>query len=293
MAVIRRLPGRARPREEVLREYQESNAKVRKNIPAVLWDFLAPDPDQFYRWRVQLDCGCIKELLTLDKEKLPTESRYRCDHLYHSQLQPGQVGCANDEHTRPQPYREIVAWGERREQTFPADPVESRYDDIDQELWAKIRHDAPHTSAFWIVTLSCGHRSEVCTDVDWKPEDGPRYARSEWVQKMSEDSEEYWASHPGGEHEREREHDRRMLAQGWPRPRPETLCFVCSWVRQIVACERVGWLVPRPKPRPSSPKQPSKASLQRRLREVEQQATQLREQLAQLHQKHDQGEGGA
>jgi hypothetical protein len=65
MAVIRRLPGRARPREEVLREYQESNAKVRRNIPAVLWDFLAPDPDQFYRWRVQLDCGCIKELLTL------------------------------------------------------------------------------------------------------------------------------------------------------------------------------------------------------------------------------------
>ena len=46
MAVIRRLPGRARPREEVLREYQESNAKVRKNIPAVLWDFMAPDPDR-------------------------------------------------------------------------------------------------------------------------------------------------------------------------------------------------------------------------------------------------------
>jgi hypothetical protein len=204
MAVIRRLPGRARPREEVLREYQESNAKVRRNIPAVLWDFVAPDPDQFYRWRVQLDCGCIKELLTSDKEKLPTESRYRCDHLYHSQLQPGQVGCFNDEHTRPQPYREIVEWGERREQRFPADPVESRDDDIDQELWAKIRHDAPHTSAFWIVTLSCGHRSEVCTDVDWKPEAGPRHASPERVQEMIEDFEEYWASHPGAEHERER-----------------------------------------------------------------------------------------
>jgi hypothetical protein len=33
--------------------------------------------------------------------------------------------------------------------------------------------------------------------------------------------------------------------------------------------------------------------LQRRLREAEQQATQLREQLAQLDEKHDQGEGGA
>jgi hypothetical protein len=153
MAVIRRLPGRARPREEVLQEYQEANAKVRRNLPAVLWDFVAPDPDQLYRWRVQLDRGCLTELLTFGKETLPTESTYRCDHLYHSQLQPGQVGCANDEHTRPQPYRAIVAWGERREQTFPADPVESRYDDIDQELWAKLRHDAPHTSAFWIVTL--------------------------------------------------------------------------------------------------------------------------------------------
>jgi hypothetical protein len=82
-------------------------------------------------------------------------------------------------------------------------------------LWTKIRHDAPHTSAFWIVTLSCGHRSEVCTDVDWKPEDGPRHASPERVQEMIENSEEYWASHPGAEHEREREHDRRMLAQGW------------------------------------------------------------------------------
>jgi hypothetical protein len=90
MALIRRLPGRARPREGVLREYQEFNAKVRKNIPAVLWDFLAPDPDQLYRWRVQLDCGCIKELFTFDKDKLPTESTYRCDHLYLSQLQPGR-----------------------------------------------------------------------------------------------------------------------------------------------------------------------------------------------------------
>ena len=77
MAVIRRLPGRARPREEVLREYQESTAKARRNIPAVLWEFLAPDPDQFYRWRVQLDCGCLKELLTAGKEELPTESTYR------------------------------------------------------------------------------------------------------------------------------------------------------------------------------------------------------------------------
>lgn len=143
------------------------------------------------------------------------------------------------------------------------------------------------------MTLSCGHRSEVCTDVDWKPEDLPRHASPERVQEMIVESQEYWASRPGVEYEPEREHDRRMLAQGWRLPQPETLCFVCSWVQQIVACERVGWLVPRPKPTPSSPKRPSKAGLQHRLREAEQQVAQLREQLAQLDERHDEGDGKA
>lgn len=54
VAVLRRLPGAARPRAEALREYEEFNARRRKRIAAVLWQFWAPDPDQFYRWRVQL-----------------------------------------------------------------------------------------------------------------------------------------------------------------------------------------------------------------------------------------------
>jgi hypothetical protein len=135
------------------------------------------------------------------------------------------------------------------------------------------------------VTLSCGHRTEVCTDVDWKPEDGPCRVNPQRLQEMTAEMEEYWAAHPDEATDREAEHHRRMLAQGWPSPEPETLCFVCSQVRQIVACEPVGWLGPRAKP--SSPKQPSKTSLQRRLREAEEQAVQLREQLAQLEKEAD------
>lgn len=33
-AVLRRLPGKARPREDALREYQDFNAKRRSHIPA-------------------------------------------------------------------------------------------------------------------------------------------------------------------------------------------------------------------------------------------------------------------
>jgi hypothetical protein len=57
-----------------LREYEEFNARRRKRIPAVLWPFWAPDPDQFYRWRVQLDCGCIREVMTTDKTQLGPSS---------------------------------------------------------------------------------------------------------------------------------------------------------------------------------------------------------------------------
>jgi hypothetical protein len=287
-AVICRLPGQARPREEVLEQYREEIAKVRSVVPAVLWEFLAPDPDRVYRWRVQLDCGCIKELFTWGEDQLPTEATYQCDHVYYSKLQPGQTFCDNQEHTRPQLYREIIDWEQRREVTFPPDPVEPR-DEFDPEIWVKIRHDAPHTSAFWRVRLVCGHRSEVCTDANWKPEDGPRHVSAERLQEMTAEFEEFWAAQPGVEDDREVAHHRRMLAQGWPRPQTEETCFACCRVRGIVACERVGWLVPpKPKPKePRLPRPPSKESLQRSLQRAEKRAARLREQLARLEAKEE------
>ncbi|MFF4242704.1 hypothetical protein ACFYYL_43150, partial [Actinomadura geliboluensis] len=63
-ATLRRLPGKARPQTEALREYQEFNSRLRDRIPAPLWAFFAPDPEEFYRWRIQLSCDCIKEVLT-------------------------------------------------------------------------------------------------------------------------------------------------------------------------------------------------------------------------------------
>ncbi|MFE2425753.1 hypothetical protein ACFXJ5_03165 [Streptomyces sp. NPDC059373] len=142
-----------------------------------------------------------------------------------------------------------------------------------------IRHDEPHTSAFWTVTLSCGHVTDaVAPDLDWKPSDGPRRACAKRQQEMIKEFEEFWASHPDWRDEREREHTRRMLAQGWPSPDPERLCYTCPQARFIVAYQRIGWLVAR-KPEPKSP---SRASLQRRLQQAEAEADRLRDQLAQF-----------
>src|SRR6266702_74814 len=74
-AVERRLPGRARPGEEVVREYQEFNAKLRERITPVLWVFFAPNPDGLYRWRVALDCGCITEVMTWGGDRLPADQQ--------------------------------------------------------------------------------------------------------------------------------------------------------------------------------------------------------------------------
>ncbi|MFD7553249.1 hypothetical protein ACFV9E_01775 [Streptomyces sp. NPDC059835] len=277
-AVARRLPGRAKQRTAILREYEEFNSERRRGIPPVLWPFFAPDPDRYYRWRVQLDCACIKELLTPGDCTAPSERQWR--GLGDGEaLPPGQVYCWHDD-AADAPYRDIVEWGDRQEVSFPADPVEPP-EWADAYVWAVIRHDEAHTSAFWKVTLACGHVEEVIAPaLDWKPDDGPRLADATRVKQMIEEFEQVWDSDPMLQSEHQREHTRRMLAAGWPRPRPERSCHTCPHARAIVAYQRVGWLIPRgEEPKPESPPL-ARAVLERRLRGAEAEAERLRVQLA-------------
>ncbi|MFG2388445.1 hypothetical protein ACGFYF_06135 [Streptomyces lavendulae] len=277
-AVARRLPGRAKRRVDVLREYEEFNSDRRRGIPSVLWPFFAPDPDGYYRWQVQLDCACIKEMLTPDDYTPPSERQWR--GLGDGELlPPGQVYCRHDD-SADAPYRDIIEWGERREVSFPADPVEPP-EWADADRWAMIRHHEAHTSAFWKVTLACGHVEEVVApNLDWKPDDGPRLAAATRVKQMIEEFEQAWASDPMLQPEAEGEHTRRMLAAGWPSPMPERSCHTCPHARAIVAYQRVGWLIPRNEaPKPENPP-PARVVLERRLRRAEAEAERLRAQLA-------------
>jgi hypothetical protein len=277
-AVLRRLPGKAEPRQDAWRAYQQLNAERRRRIPPVLWQFWAPDADVYYRWRVQLDCGCIKEVLTWGDKDLPTNVGWTAP-VSGARLPPGQVLCRHDD-SPPAPYRDLAKWGDRREVSFPADPAEPP-GWADSQTWAVLRHDQPHTSAFWKATLSCGHLTDVVSDLFWKPADGPSRVSTRRQREMTAEFEELWASDPDKQSDREREHTRRMLADGWPNPAPEHLCYSCPEARVIVASQRTGWLVPRERG-PRLPQQPSRASLERRLRQAEADAAHLRDQLAQL-----------
>jgi len=289
-AVRRKLAGKSKPREEVLQAYEEANADRRSRIEQkfghgthVLWQFWAPNPDEMFRWRVELDCGCIHDDLSRSEDRPPHEARW-LDPVNRVWLPAGQVWCVCDTtRSAPKPYRRIAVWEERREETFPADPVElpDYLSSEETHVWAKIRHDEPHSTAFWRVTLSCGHVDDhAVTAIDWKPEDGP------W--RMAADSprlremEQWWLSEERDSEERDPElweHYLRMIAEGWPIPQTEKDCFVCKHARRVVAYEPIGPLVPKPK-LPKPPRKPSRESLERRLAQVQAEAEKLQEQLA-------------
>ncbi|WP_432029856.1 hypothetical protein [Streptomyces sp. 1222.5] len=235
---------------------------------------------QVFRWRVQLDCGCLHEVLTREDAAPPHEMR-QTEHVYGSQLPRGQMICWHDDSPQP-PYRVIAAWGDRRAVTFPADPA-APPDGIDPRVWSVIRHDEPHTSAFWKVTLACGHMNEVVApDLDWTPASGPRRPAPDRCREMSAEFEEAWRANPELEDEQGREHIRRMLADGWPSPRPEQSCSLCPQVRMILAYERVGWIVPPQRKVEENARTlstPSRATLKRMLQRAEAEAERLRVEL--------------
>ena len=282
-----RLPGRPRPAQDALDEYNDHNARRRIGIPSVLWVFFAPNPDTMHRWRIKLDCGCITEVLTHGEDHAPA-GRQWLD--YRSRALPtDQFLCRHDD-APPPPYRQITEWTTRRTITFPADPVDPP-DWADKQTWATRRHDQPFTRASWTVTLSCGHSTDVLTDPAWKPADGPHRVTTKRQREMTAEFEEYWASYPDEQNERDREHLRRLLAAGWPRPDPEQLCYLCPAARTIVAYQRVGPLVgPDPAPRPRRP--PSRETMRRTLRMFESEAQRLRDRLAELDAEEQTGADG-
>ncbi|MDJ0441434.1 hypothetical protein [Rhodococcus qingshengii] len=282
VAIARRIPGKAKAQTEALRDYEAFNAKRRERIPVALWPFWAPGPDTLYRWRVRLTCGCVHEVLTHGNDAFPAEGRWP-DPVHRSYLPPGQMWCRHDESANEQ-YQSVVEWGARGERTFPADPMEPLYD-LDVETWMKIRHDEPRTSALWTVTLAYGHATEMFSDLDWQPLDGPKRVSAERQREMIAEFEQLWATDPGSDSDREREHMGRQLAEGWPRPATEQLCYTCPQARAIVVYQGVDWLVPRKKvEKADTGSRPSRKQIEQRLAKAQAEQKRLEEQLAELDQ---------
>ncbi|WP_280428173.1 hypothetical protein [Nocardia brasiliensis] len=271
---------------KALKEFNESQQQQRDRVPTNLlevWELRKPKAEDLCRWRVRLDCGCVKELLIHGDMSSPLDTVWLSSALIDGDLPPGEI-----EHLHEgaiDSYREIVDWGEYRIVVHPADPVEPPdYLSDDPEYWAKIRHSEARTLAHWSVTLACGHHTEVSVkDLDWRPSNGPVVTLSD-AQQQSRlaklDRPEAEKAFDGMR--AHYEHMRRMVVAGLPEPSPEQSCDTCRYAHQIVSCEPNGWLVPSAPIKKPKAKTPSRATLKRKLKEAETAASNLRKQLAEM-----------
>lgn len=281
-----KIPGVSQSATKALKEFSEGQQQQRERVPnelRELWELRRPKAEDLFRWRVRLDCGCVKELLIHGDMRSPLDTVWPSSVLIAGDLPHGEIEHLHTGTTDS--YREIVEWGEHRVVDHPADPVEPPdYLSDDPGTWAEIRHPEPRTLAHWSVTLACGHHTEVSVkDLDWRPSNGSVVTLSD-EQRHSQLAELDRKKAEGVFEGRNAlyEHMRRLVVAGRPKPSPEQRCFTCGYAHRIVSCEPNGWLVPSaPVKRPKA-KAPSRASLKKKLKEAEASARNLRKQLAEM-----------
>lgn len=188
--LLTRLPGRAKPRAEALKEFDELVEALKPRYDPGLWPLLIPKAEELYRWRMQLECGCVRELFTLG-ETTYLDLQSAQDPLTGERLPVGEYWCT--EHRSEEAYRDIVEWGQREVKEFPADPEKPQHG-MDPEIWSRLRHDKPHSTASWHVRLSCGHSAAVLTDLNFTPGDEPRRVSAERRDEMRCALEGTWAT---------------------------------------------------------------------------------------------------
>jgi hypothetical protein len=317
--VQRKLPGSPISREQLIAEWEDlRHRNARKGpVASFLFDVHYSVPEKTYQWRIQMDCGCVRDAVTrhhtddkpadkverlgelagtyyfghvqpsereirdaeeranrhaveaarakVNGSDLPEESE-RPSIYGKARLRGGQLLCHDPKCTRYRshggPVRDIVEWVRLRDKLYVSEPLE-----IDGET---IRGAQDY--AVWDVVLTCGHFKQEHTSPGWNPKNGPAHRNNdkrraldevlEVIAKGDPDEEAYW---------------RRMYAENHPDPAPFTRCHTCACIRTITAYQRVGWLATKkalPKPTP-----PPRKTLERRLRKIEAEAAQLREQL--------------
>jgi len=268
----RKLPGRPRPKEDVLQEYRGWYDAGAAKEP--MWSVWCPAPEDVFRWRWQFDCGCIEERLTdSDDPQSILDGSDRDPYRSRQQLPHGQYLCGGEHPTPSLPLRDIASWDEclgRR--LLPADPVRPRHG-IPADVWAVIRHGDQGWVADWKATLTCGHHIEVQRNVDWTPEQGLNRATPARLEEMRLELAKVNAPEPIPDH------DQKMLDAGWPELGYYLDCRQCPIVRTVVAYEPLGWLVAPAKQARARRQKSRREVLEERIRRTERELKQLRKEL--------------
>jgi hypothetical protein len=277
-----KLPGKPTARATVLREYEKRLAEAKERNPRDRWPVLFTagyyELDEIYRWRVKLECGCIRDLVTAGDDKPPTDCTWK-GWTDEESLNQGELLCMHNDTDPRWVFRTITEWSRRKEVDREGDPVDPPgwWGNASKDVWEILRME-PRRVAQWTVKLECGHTTNVDTDLEWQPSDGYRPTitseqvaeRRERVEKMIDEDV---AERPLWEHQL------RMINIGVPEPDPEHWCSTCPPAKRMIAYERVGWLVPPKRPvqdTPPKPRVPNRQQLEARIRELEGENARLR-----------------
>lgn len=194
----------------------EDRALIRSSFPAA---------ELMFRWRMQLGCGDIVEILTLGDDRPPTDMTWSWGGSpLHNK---GAYTCTS--HRTPEtPYQAVCRRLTRSTLDLEGDK------DLGRE---------PETVGYWTVKLECGHLDRQITPLNWKPADGHRQTEPNDPDAVAQRKArmEQIKEHLGVA---EYAHAIRQIEQGHLEPDPMTTCWTCQYEQPIVAFQQVGWLVP-------------------------------------------------
>jgi hypothetical protein len=263
----RRLPGRARPVAAVLREYNERRAKALaagKGEDRALIRSSFPDAELLFRWRMQLGCGDIVEILTLGDDRPPTEMTWSWGG---SPLRKGTYACTGHPAVET-PYQQVSRYLTRSTLDLKGDK------DLGRES---------KTVGYWTVKLECGHLDHQITPLDWKPADGHQQTEPNNPDEVAQRKArmEQIKEHLGVA---EYTQAIRRIEQCHLEPDPMTTCWTCQYEQAIVAFQRAGWLVPpnpvkgAPGPDKAVAARPTRVQLEKRVADLEAEIARLKQQ---------------
>ena len=286
-----------KPRDIVIRQYIDRYAADCERNP--FWY----SPDNWYRWLVCLDCGCVTEVLTREDTAPPTEhieSEILGELPIYKQtwvLSPPAVTfkdgkvhphsgprCVLDRgtnklcpggycypkgylwcaaHEDKPPWREIIEWLHRQEGTYESGKAYSS----------------------WKVRLSCGHCDSVASDPEWSPGMPPNLdlRKMEAIQEMLRTRNDM-------DDDLIRFHQNQVKFKGFMvcSPPVHTDCAKCAYQRRIVEYGIIGKLAehPLPKPKPVEKPQPTSEEINakklRRLQRIESDVARLQAEAEKL-----------
>lgn len=298
---------RLNPRDKQLEE------SLRRASPSYLGLEEREAPERRYRWRVELDCGCVTEALTRGKEHEPTDgsshqlfkgglvsaSRHafvvdagsRTFHRFgDTEVRtdtPGYLRCAG--HGREHhPWRKITKWADRREgfvEPWPADPADCWWWPKGPSGWWK-KHGANSSEELYERRRD----KEGHTYAGWSVLLSCGHLKHAWCI----DDLDWRPEHGHKPNAKEAEHRRRALeekgskwpewmrseyetrlAEGWLEPPSMDDCNDCVWNRRMVSWKPIGRLTWK-----GDSAHPSRAAANRMLQDAEIRVAEAEEALA-------------